>query len=69
MPHKYHVRQLVRLKRPPLSASRTAMNDIYEVTRLMPADQTGEFSYRVKSVDGGERAVREGEITSQSSDT
>jgi len=34
----------------------------YEVVRLMPADQTGEPSYRIKS-GLNERAVRESEIT------
>jgi hypothetical protein len=35
--------------------------NIYEVVRLMPADQTGEVSYRIKS-GATERAVRESEI-------
>ncbi len=68
MTHKYHLRQLVRLSRPGISDSRVSTNGIYEVTRLMPADQTGEFSYRIKSAAGGERAVREGEITARVSD-
>jgi hypothetical protein len=34
---------------------------MYEVMRLMPADETGEVSYRVRSVTT-ERAVRESEI-------
>jgi hypothetical protein len=68
MTHKYHVRQLVRLSRPSFSDSRASTSDLYEVTRLMPADQTGEFSYRIKSSAGGERAVREGEITSRVSE-
>ena len=63
MSHKYHVRQLVRLARQGFSASQANTNDVYEVTRLMPADQTGEFTYRIKSSAGGERAVREDEIT------
>jgi hypothetical protein len=66
MSHKYHIRQLVRLRRPDLSENRTNPNGIYEVTRLMPADETGEFSYRVKS-GSGERAVRESEITARTS--
>jgi hypothetical protein len=37
------------------------------VTRLMPADQTGEVSYRIKSSGFGERAVRESEIAAQAS--
>ena len=40
---------------------------LYQVTRRMPADQTGEVSYRVKS-SGGEGAVRESERVVQLSD-
>ena len=66
MAHKYHVRQLVRLSRAGFSDAHASTNGVYEVTRLMPADQTGEFSYRIKSsAGGGERAVREGEITAR----
>jgi hypothetical protein len=68
MTHKYQVRQLVRLSRPGFTDSRASTSGFYEVTRLMPADQTGEFSYRIKSSAGGERAVREGEITARASD-
>jgi hypothetical protein len=45
-------------------AHRASPSDVYEVTRLMPADQSGEVSYRIKS-SGGERAVRESEITAR----
>jgi hypothetical protein len=65
MTHKYRLRQLVGLSQPGFSDSRTSTNGLYEVTRLMPADQTGEFSYRIKSSAGSERAVREGEITAR----
>jgi hypothetical protein len=65
MSHKYQVRQLVRLTRPGFSDSRASSNGIYEVTRLMPADQSGEVSYRIKSSGSGERAVRESEITAR----
>ncbi len=68
MSHKYRIRQLVRLSRPGFSDNRSSSNGIYEVTRLMPADQTGEVSYRIKSADSGERAVRESEITARVSD-
>lgn len=70
MPHKYHLRQLVRLTRPGFSDSRTSSGGLYQVTRLMPADETGEFSYRIKSsgAGAGERAVRESEITARVSD-
>ena len=62
MSHKYHLRQLVRLARFGFSDSRASSTGVYEVTRLMPADQTGEVSYRVKASGFGERAVREFEI-------
>ena len=67
MSHKFQLRQLVRLTRPSFSDSRAgaSTSGVYEVTRLMPADQTGEFSYRIKSSGAGERAVRESEITAR----
>ncbi len=61
MLHKYKIRQLVRLVRATISVSRASGSGIYEVTRLMPADETGEVSYRIKS-GVTERAVRESEI-------
>ena len=61
MPHKFKVRQIVRLRRMGFSDSRANGGATYEVVRLMPADETGEFSYRVKS-GMVERAVRESEI-------
>jgi hypothetical protein len=61
MVHKFKVRQMVQLKQPGFSDTRTNSSNVYEVVRLMPADQTGEFSYRIKS-GAIERAVREGEI-------
>ena len=67
MSHKYHLRQLVRLAQPGFTHNRANSSGVYEVTRLMPADQTGEVSYRIKS-SGGERAVRESEILAPVSD-
>jgi len=64
MPHKFKVRQLVRLKRPGFSDAQANSASVYEVVRLMPADQTGEVSYRIKS-GAAERAVRESEIAAQ----
>jgi hypothetical protein len=61
MSHKYRLQQLIRLVHP-VSDGRVKSNGIYEVTRLMPADQTGMVSYRVKASGFGERAVREFEI-------
>lgn len=65
MSHKFHVRQLVRLARAGFPDNRASPSGVYEVTRLMPADQTGEVSYRIKSAGAGERAVRESEITAR----
>jgi hypothetical protein len=65
MCHKYKVHQLVRITHPNFSDKRASSSGIYEVTRLMPADQTGEVSCRVKSPGFGERVVRESEITAQ----
>ena len=61
MSHKYKVNQIVKLRRPGFSDGRTDSGSTYEVTRLMPADETGEPAYRIKS-GAVERAVREGEI-------
>ena len=51
---------MVRLNQPALM-DRTSTSSIYEVVRLMPADQSGDFSYRIKA-GSTERAVRESEI-------
>ena len=61
MSHKYRLQQLIRLTHP-VGDGRSQSTGIYEVTRLIPADQTGEFSYRVKASGFSERAVREHEI-------
>jgi hypothetical protein len=61
MSHKYHIRQTVRLRRPGFSDGRIASASSYEVTLLMPSDETGEPAYRIKS-GAVERAAREGEI-------
>jgi len=66
MSHKYQVQQLIRLTHA-VSDGRNKSNSVYEVTRLMPADETGEPSYRVKSSGFGERAVREFEIAGPAS--
>jgi len=52
---------MVRLMQPGFSDTRAGSGSVYEVVRLMPADQTGELSYRIKS-GMTERAVRESEI-------
>ena len=62
MTHKYQVRQLVLLANPCSYKGRPNSTGVFEVTRLMPADQTGELPYRVKSSVSGERAMCEWEI-------
>lgn len=61
MTHKYKVKQMVHLVRAPIADNRAAGGGSYEIVRLMPADETGEVSYRIKS-GMTERAVRESEI-------
>jgi len=62
MSQNYQPGQLVRLARVGFSKFDASANDLYEVLRLMPADQTGEVTYRIKSLMAGERAVRKSEI-------
>jgi hypothetical protein len=61
MSHKFKVRQMVRMKQPAHFEARTSPGGVYEVVRLMPSDETGKPSYRIKSATT-ERAVRESEI-------
>ncbi|HZW46606.1 MAG TPA: hypothetical protein VFF61_03700 [Microvirga sp.] len=61
MTHKFKIKQMVRLKQSGLADSRIGFAGVYEIVRLMPADQTGELSYRIRS-GSMERAVRESEI-------
>ncbi|HEU6442561.1 MAG TPA: hypothetical protein VFF38_09390 [Microvirga sp.] len=61
MSHKFKIKQMVRLKQPGLADARMGSAGVYEIIRLMPADQTGELSYRIRS-GSVERAVRESEI-------
>ncbi len=68
MTHKYKVRQLVRLMNPRASGGRESSAGVFEVTRLMPADQTGTPFYRIKSSSSGERAVSEWEIEGRASE-
>jgi hypothetical protein len=62
MSHKFKLRQRVRLVRLGFSDSRSTDGGVYEIVRLMPADQTGEPAYRIRS-GMSERAVRESEIS------
>ncbi|HEV2557034.1 MAG TPA: hypothetical protein VGU45_00245 [Microvirga sp.] len=61
MAHRFKIRQMVRMNHPSTADARTVVGGVYEVVRLMPADQTGEVSYRIRS-GTVERAVRESEI-------
>jgi hypothetical protein len=61
MSHKFKVRQRVRMTRQGFSDGRSSGGGVYEVVRLLPADQTGVPAYRIKSADG-ERAVLESDI-------
>ena len=62
MSHKFKLGQRVRRSRIGYADAKTDTGDVFEIIRLVPADQTGEPFYRIKS-GTGERAVREGEIT------
>lgn len=62
MSHKFLLQQQVRLMRPLSADSRAGSQPTYEITRLMPPDQSGEYSYRIRASQTGERAVRESEI-------
>ncbi|HUZ67362.1 MAG TPA: hypothetical protein VMU56_06825 [Beijerinckiaceae bacterium] len=62
MSHKFQIRQRVRLSKLGFSDKRINSTEVYEVIRLLPADQTGEPAYRIKA-SGNERAVLESEIT------
>ena len=67
MSHKFQLRQVVGFVHTNFRDARSKI--LYEITRLMPADQGGEVSYRIKSPTTGERAVRESEITDRPSGT
>ena len=64
MSYKFKVRQLIRPKQPGFSGAQISSASVYEVLRLVPADQIGEVSYRIKSAAVG---VRGSEIAAQAS--
>ncbi|MDB5560167.1 MAG: hypothetical protein JWQ36_3101 [Enterovirga sp.] len=71
MTHKFQLNQLVRLAHTRFGDRQGGTSGLFQVTRLMPADETGEFSYRIKTAgpaSSAERAVRESEITFGRSD-
>lgn len=61
MSHKFKIGQRVRQPGPNSVDSKGVINGPYEVVRLMPSDQTGEPSYRIRSTTG-ERAARENDL-------
>jgi hypothetical protein len=67
MAHKYRLNQMVRLVKAPRWDFISNGGDLYEVIRLLPADASGEVSYRVR-VGNTERAVRDSEIKNPGAD-
>ncbi|MBM1174412.1 hypothetical protein [Microvirga arabica] len=64
MSYKFKVRQPIRPKQPGFSGAQNNSASVNEVVRLVPADQIGEVSYRIKSAAFG---VRGSEIAAQAS--
>ncbi len=64
MSYKFKVRQLIRPKQPGFSGAQNSSASVYEVLRLVPADQIGEVWCRIKSATVG---MRENEIAPQAS--
>lgn len=62
MSHKYKIAELVEFIRPPLPDRRLGDDKCFEVIRQLPEDVSGEYSYRVRSPAGVERAARECDI-------
>ncbi len=62
MSHKFKIGQRVRQLGISYAGNKSIVDGVFEVVRLMPDDRAGEPTYRVRSA-GGERAVREGELT------
>ena len=60
MAHKFKIGQRVKRTRSAFGNDRTG-GEVSEIVRLMPADQSGEVSYRIRA-GFAERAVREDEI-------
>ncbi len=56
MTHQFTLHQTVRLKAATV-ITQLSHDGLYEVTRLMPADVAGIFSYRLKSAAGERIAV------------
>ncbi|MCJ2085364.1 hypothetical protein MKK88_05060 [Methylobacterium sp. E-005] len=62
MSHKFKIGQQVRQLGVSYAGGKSIVDGLFEIVRLMPDDRSGEPTYRIRSA-GGERAVREGELT------
>lgn len=62
MSHKFKIGQQVRQLGVSYLGGKSVVDALFEVIRLMPDDRSGEPTYRIRAA-GGERAVREGELT------
>ena len=62
MSHKFKIGQQVRQLGVSYAGGTSIVDGLFEVIRLTPDDRSGEPTYRIRSA-GGERAVREGELT------
>ena len=63
MTRQFAIHQRVRLSRDgTISNKHLSPDGIYEITRLLPQDRDGTFSYRVRSAVG-ERVVQENLLT------
>lgn len=60
MSHKFKIGERVCRPRPGIPGE-TGEGEVFEILRLMPEDQTGEPSYRIRTKTG-ERAIREGDL-------
>ncbi|GJD36280.1 hypothetical protein [Methylobacterium aerolatum] len=62
MSHKFKIGQHVRQAGISYFGNKSVTDGLFEIVRLMPDDRSGEPTYRIKSA-GGERAVRESELS------
>ncbi len=54
----FKLNETVRLLSPNMPVAQASPDGVYEVIRLLPQDQAGDFCYRLKS-SAGERVARE----------
>lgn len=65
MSHKFKIGQSVRQLGISYVGSKSIVDGLFEIVRLMPDDRSGEPTYRIRSA-GVDRAAREGELVSAS---